>query len=189
MHVARVLWISTVALAACGAADGAPAVDAGVGVDGAVVCTAGPPLELGICMRDGTTPCTGEEGEPRTFVDHVAGGEVPMVLGHQGLMMVVFGARAHDIALGDPDDPEAPGHPALQVLASVDEVPEVARYDGYPAFVDEGGGAATANGLYLVMLASASVLDHLVVDVTATLTDRDGTVRCGATSMELVAAP
>jgi hypothetical protein len=163
--------------------------DAGVGpVAPDVACPAAPSLELGLCMRDATTPCTGAEGEPRQLVDHVAGGEVPLVVGEQGLSMVVFGARTRDIALGDAGAGER-GHPALRVGARVDAVTEVARYDGYPAFEDAGGGAAIVNGLFLVVLASGDVLDHLAVDVEATLIDRDGAVRCGVTSMVLVPAP
>jgi hypothetical protein len=197
----RLVVASLVLLAACGTGgDGGggggddDAVDGGRGGDAAPVeCPAAPALEVGVCMRDGTTPCTGEPGEPMQLVEHVAGGEVPLVVGPQGLSMVVFGARTAGIALGDPSMPDAPGHPELRMVARVDGGPddgtEVAYYDGYPVFADAGGGEATVNGQYLVILGPPDTLDHLAIEVEATLTDREGTVRCGATTMVLVPWP
>ena len=124
--------------------------------------------------------------EATAFASLSDGDTLTAVTGGQGLTMVILTLRTEGIDPGDPQRPFLATNPSADILLTYG-TQTGAHYISHLAFTANAAGQLTSKtaagaGLYVVLNPNA--LDRLLA-VTARVTDKNGTQRCGTTHIRV----
>ncbi|MBX7195087.1 MAG: hypothetical protein K1X94_23740 [Sandaracinaceae bacterium] len=142
------------------------------------------PLELGLCTITGTgQPCLGAFEEAGQFTVASDGALASLVTGPQGSQMIVLAARTRGIEPGDPERPASADNPVVEIVVLGQDGAEVSTYRGRAAFTVDPAGSDWLVQPEIFVVMDGSRPD--AVEVHATLTDRNGALRCGSLALRM----
>ncbi len=136
-------------------------------------------LEIGGCEQEPDSGvCTGSPDNTR-FVTIPDGGPIPVVVGPQGIDMIVFSLRTGGIAPGDLDNPASTDRPDVSIVLIREDENVMSHYTGRPSFLEFGSGAVNQEAIGVFMLVEAGVTSGEYLRAVAEVTDQNGEYRCG----------
>ncbi len=136
-------------------------------------------LEIGGCQQlPGGGACTGSP-EDTVFVSVPDNGSIPIVLGPQGLDMMVFSLRTGGIDPGDLDNPASTDRPKVSIFLYRADEEAMGRYTGRPSFLSVGSGDVTQEAVGVFLLIEDAVANGDAFHAVAEVSDQNGEYRCG----------